>query len=97
MSCLLIFKAEGRQLEVEKSLRAILANYQSVECMPGVFIVGHLHEWQYYDLVQQVQQLAQHHDPLMNLLVTPLIERGKFDGWLQENTWRLVNKVVAGS
>jgi hypothetical protein len=86
-------QAEGDEWsEVNKAMKLCLEGYSWVKPLSTFYIVkvSSQDEWEW--IKEDLKEVAKNTDLTVHFVVSPLMDGGRYDGWLPKKTWPKIRK-----
>lgn len=77
---------------IEEGINQIIKQYSWVKPLTTTFIIQVNGQIEWNNIHQSLTTLAQNNQGTVNYIMTPLMQGGRYDGWLNQDLWNEINK-----
>lgn len=86
-----IHASGAKKTAIETSIQEILRPFNWVKPLTTTYIIQVAGQLQWNSLHAQLTQLGNGNLQLFNYILTPLMQGGRYDGFLNQNLWNEIN------
>lgn len=81
-----------RRNSIEENLDQVIQEYAWVKPLPTTYIIQVYGQLDWNTILESLKAISRNNQGILNFVMTPLMQGGRYDGWLTQELWIEINK-----